>query len=301
MNTTLDIDLTEELQANTIAVSMKLTRFGNSKKLDENCHEEVARVIDANIDRIKATEVIVNSKHPAYKAVTSHMSKAKRYFVDHTVTYPEPTIRLLNAGKLNDFNQTIEDYIGEMHDLVDTLDSHRDILVEDARIALGKAFKPEYYPTSFRGSFSIEVSYPSIGPDERLKQLNPGLYEEQERRFKQQMEQAISDTTTALAMELEKIFTRISESVSNGRTIRSDMFNPLNSFLERFEDLRLGSSPAIREVVDRARDILNQSDGVALVRSATARANLASALAPLSDNINNITQTVLGRRINLGD
>ncbi len=303
MNATLELDeqLADELKKNTIAVSMQLKKFGNTKKLDEESHAKAAGAISASTDRIKATEVIVNSKHPAYKAVTSHISKIKRSFIDQTVSYPEPTIRLMNIDKLDTFQADVDIAIADLDELVDDLNRHREEIIEDARLSLGTAFKPEYYPPTFTGLFSIEVTYPTIGPDERLKQLNPKLYEEQERRFRQQMELAISETTTALATELERIFLRISESVAEGRTIRSNMFDPLNNFLERFEDLRLGSRPEIREVVEKAREILGNADSTAVARSATARANLASALAPLSENISNFTQIITSRQIDLSE
>lgn len=297
MTATLEADIAEELKSQTIAVSMKQKKFGNSKKLDEECHSRITSTLDADADRIRATEVIVNSKHPAYKAVTSHMSRVKREFVERTVSYPEPTIRLLNTSKLNDFQVKISHDVMELEHLVRILNTHRDELVEDAREKLGSAFKPEYYPASFDGQFGIEVSYPTIGPDDRLQQLSPELYEEQRRRFASMMDQAIQETTSALAIELEAIFSRIATSVAEGKTIRSNMLDPLNNFLDRFNDLRVGTSQSIQRVVDEARDILGRANPISLERSASARNAVAAALAPLHDNINNITQVVARRRI----
>ncbi len=296
---TMDTDLTGELQAQTIAVSMKHKKFGNSKKVDEDCHSQMTRVIYADTERIRATEVIVNSKHPAYKAVTSHMSKVKREFNERTVFFPEPTIRLMNISKLDSFRGKVSSEIEELRSLVETLNLHRDELVDDARASLGRAFKPEYYPQSFTDQFSIEVSYPSIGPDDRLKFLNPELYEEQRRRFAAMMDQAIQETTSALAIELENIFSRIASSVAEGKTIRSNMLDPLNSFIDRFQDLRIGSSQAIQEVVDNARQIIANANPTAITRSASSRQALAQALAPLHENVSNITQRVVRRRVEL--
>jgi hypothetical protein len=299
MSTLLDNDLTESLQQTTIAVSMKMKRFGNSKKVDEDSHQAMTRVIQANADRIKATELIVNSKHPAYQAVTSHLSKTKRAFVERTVSFPEPTIRLMNIDKLERFQEQVAQDKEMLVTLVNTLNRHRDELVQDARRSLGNAFREEYYPTSFTDHFGIDVSYPTIGPDDRLKFLSPDLYEEQRRRFALQMDQAIQETTQALAIELETIFGRIASTVAEGKTVKSNMLDPLHSFLDRFQDLRVGSTEAMRTVVDQARQILSQANPTALQRSATARTSMAQALAPLQQSVSAITERVVRRRVQL--
>lgn len=299
MNLVIDEQGTEELQAQTIAVSMKQKKFGNSKKLDEENHRKITQSIEADPERIKATEMIVNSKHPAYKEVTSLMSKVKRDFTDRTVSFPEPTIRLMHIDRVDSFNREIEGVCEELARRVAVLDSHRDELVQDAMDKLGSAFKPEYYPTSFRDSFSIEISYPTVGPDERLKNLNPALYEQQRQRFEAMMSQAIEETTTALATELETIFGRLATSLAEGKRLRSDMLDPLNSFLDRFNDLRIGSNQAIRDIVDHARTILGQTNDVQIARNGSARIAVAQSLAPLHDQVVNMVQARNVRRIEL--
>ena len=299
MNLVMDEQGVEELQANTIAVSMKQKKFGNSKKLDEDNHRKITQSIEADPERIKATELIVNSKHPAYKEVTALMSKVKRDFIDRTVSFPEPTIRLMNIDRVDSFNLEMAGICEELTRRVEVLDSHRDELVDDARLKLGTAFKPEYYPTSFRECFSIEVSYPSVGPDERLKNLNPALYEQQRQRFETMMNQAIEETTTALATELETIFGRLASSLAEGKRLRSDMLDPLNSFLDRFTDLRIGSNQAIRDIVDHARTILGQTNESQIARNGSARIAVAQSLAPLHDQVVNMVQARNVRRIEL--
>lgn len=299
MNMLLDDNATEQLQAQTIAVQMDMKRFGNSKKIDDSCMTDIERTLQASADRIKATQVIVNSKHPAYSAVTSHMSKVKREFKDRTVSYPEPSIRLMHVDRLERFQEYMTEQCQILDNLVATLDMHRDELVEDARRKLGRPFKEEYYPRSFVGQFAIEVSYPAIGPDERLQRLNPELYEQQKRRFATMMEQAIEETTTALATELQDILGSIASQLTQGKQLRTNMFDPLNNFLDRFADVRLGSSRAIQDVVDQARSILSARDPVSIARSASVRTTIAQSLAPLADNVSQFVQDAPYRMIQL--
>lgn len=299
MNMLLDANATQELQAQTIAVQMKMKRFGNSKKLDDTCLNDITRTLNADSDRIRATEVIVNSKHPAYKAVVSHMSRIKREFIERTVSYPEPTIRLMHIDRLDAFRSDLAHQVSLLEGLVITLDVHRDELVDDARSKLGRAFKPEYYPFTFDGQFSIEVSYPAIGPDERLQRLNPELYEQQKRRFEAMMQQAIDETTTALASELDTILGSIVQKLAEGKQLRSNMFDPLNSFLDRFQDIRLGSSRAIQEVVDQARAILSNKDPVWVARSASLRTSIAESLAPLHQSVTQFVEEAPYRMMSL--
>lgn len=299
MSIAIDQDLSQQLLEQTIGVSMRMTRFGNAKKLDDQCHSTVAQSIDADPDRIRATEVIVNSKHPAYKTVTSHMSKVKRTFTDSTIAFPEPTIRLMHCEKLERFQAQVESDQDELRRLVVTLDQHRNELVEDARRKLGNAFKPDYYPASFANSFSIEVAYPSIGPDERLRQLNPRLYEEQQRRFIAQVEQAIEETTAALAEQFAQIVARLVEAYQDGKRLNANAIDPLNNFLERFAEIRLGSSTQLRELIEQARGIVNEHAPVQLYRSSARRSQVAASLAPLQESIQAVLERAPVRQIRL--
>jgi ElaB/YqjD/DUF883 family membrane-anchored ribosome-binding protein len=113
------------------------------------------------------------------------------------------------------------------------------------------------------------------------------------------MEQAIEETTAALASELQDILGSIASQLTQGKQLRTNMFDPLNNFLDRFADVRLGSSRAIQDVVDQARSILSARGSVAIARSASVRTAIAQSLAPLHENVSQFVQDAPYRMIQL--
>lgn len=288
-----------ELQASTIAVSMRQKRFGNSKKLDDRIHQRASDAIKADPKWLKTKEIILHADHPAYRAVLSFMDSVRKEFRETTVAYPEPTIRLMRMDKLDLFQAYVQQSQNQLAHLIEEMDSHRDELIHMARNALRDAFNPSHYPDSFAGCFNIEVTYPQLGPDERLMQLNPDLYHRQAERFRAMMDDAIQQTSLALAEELNTVFSSLARALESGRQIKPTAFVRLNEMLERFEHIRIGTAPNIQAVVDQAREILHGRTSLELERSVSARTAVANALAPLQAMVTDFTESIEGRYIEL--
>lgn len=299
MTMMLDREAVAELQANTIAVSMSQKRFGNSKKLDDRIHKRASDAVNADPKWLKTKEIILHTDHPAYRAVLQHMDTKRKEFKERTVAYPEPKIRLLRLDKLDIFQMEINQAQRQLDDLVEEMDACRDFMVSQARDALRDAFNPQHYPQSFADCFSIEVDYPMLGPDDRLQRLNPELYQRQVERFLAMMDAAIEETSLALASELEKVFGSLARSLESGRQIKAESFVKLNNLIERFEDVRIGTSANVQAVIDQARQIMQGRTITELERSVTARNAVARSLAPLHETVVSMTEPIEERFIEL--
>lgn len=299
MTLLIDREAAEELRRSTIAVSMNQRRFGNAKKLDDRIHKRASEAIKANPRWLKTKEVILQTAHPAYSAVLQHMDETRKEFRRRTVAYPEPTVRLVLVSKLQDLQDYLTNAQRELDGLVEEMDAHREFLIQQAKTALQDAFNPNHYPATFVGCFSIEIDYPTLGPDTRLQELNPELYQQQVERFRLMMDNAIVETTTALASELEKVFSSLSKSLESGRQIKPEAFKKLNGLIAGFEDIRIGTTPDIQRVVDNAREILSGRSMVEIERSVTARTSIARALAPLHNSVASMTEPIEERFIEL--
>lgn len=288
----LDQDLAQQLLEQTIAVQLNTRSFGNTKKLNREAHNVAAQALRAAPKRLKTSEVLIDPSMEEFAAVTSHMSRIRDWFDKQTIPSQQPAIRFLHRDKLPQFQRDIESFIRQLRDLVYELDNVRYRIIDSARMELRDAFQEDLYPLSFSDSYAIDVSYPAVGPDPRLQALNPDVYAEQQRRFISQIDVIIQETTDEMSQQFSHILNQVTESIREGRRLKSNAFDPLCNFLERFENIKIGTSTTLQEMVNQARQIVNQhSTYSSLNHSAVARSNVANALAPLAEQINSIVTT----------
>lgn len=293
----LDSDLSQQLREQTIAVSLSFKKFGITRAVDERAKQSAADSLDADAERLTISEKIIDKNFPEYKAIASHLSSLKKLFEKKTIDTQVKTVRLMNTNMINEWQLIVQECQTKLDDLVFALNSKRDTIIDDARQRLGDAFNEEHFPDTFIGSFAIDVAYPSIGPDERLKTLNPALYEEQERRVKAVFDNAIAETTAALTEELSKVITSLVTKLTERKQVRSDVLEPLHSFLDTFENVRLGASNQLKDLVAQAKSIIDGANGDVIRRSASVRNSVAEAFAPLSQTLNSLVESQPERMI----
>ncbi len=290
--TKLDNDLVSRLQESTIGVSLSFKRFGVSRAVDEEVKAKAANALGAEDKSLSMTEKLIVAKNcPPYKEITKHLSQVKRYFEDKTINTPVKTVRLMRQDKLTDWQDFVASAQSQLDDYVFALQNYREVIVDDARTRLAEAFNPSHFPDSFIGLFSIDCSYPSIGPDERLKQLAPEIYDEQVQRTRAMFDQAIAQTTEALAEQLVRMLSSLREKLTDRTRIRSDSVQPLIDFFSLFEDVRLGASSRLQELVDQARTVIGGDDAIdgAQLRSDTdLRERVSQAMDPIIDGLSSM-------------
>lgn len=296
----LDQDLAQRLIDETIAFQLSMKSFGNSKNLDEECHSKVAKSIEANPESLRTKRILIDESVAEYKAITKFQSSVRTWFDKYTIPYfLLKGVRLAHQNKSADIIREFESKQRQLRDLVWELDQVRDSVLACGRRNLQQAFDESLYPESFASDFEMTMSNPSIGPDTRLQQLNPALFEEQQRRFAAQMDLVMQQTTEEMTNAFTHILTQLSDSITNGRRLKADAFNPLQNFLERFESLKIGTSPQLQELVAQAQQIMASNPNTENISiSHIARTNLATALTPVLNQTQTITEPVLPRGSN---
>lgn len=95
-----------------------------------------------------------------------------------------------------------------------------------------------------------------------------------------------------MTQSFHHILNQVTDALREGRRLKSNALDPLCNFLERFENIKIGTSASLQELVSQARQIVTQhSHGIDLGTSSIARRNVANALAPLTEQINSIATT----------
>jgi hypothetical protein len=133
----------------------------------------------------------MDTRHTAFRAVTAVRTKATDYWRGLSLPFPEPGVRLIKQGKVDEFAATMADYRTDLDDAVANLDRHFGELKAAAAERLGSLYNPGDYPETLVGLFSVAWDFPNVEPPDYLVQLSPGLYEQERARVAARFEEAV--------------------------------------------------------------------------------------------------------------
>ncbi len=246
------------LREGMAAVRVSFTWLGTRKTLSADQRAEAAQPFDAEGEYVSAGKKLLDTRHPAFKAVTSIRSKINSTWKGMSLPFPEPGIRLIRRDQIDEFVSLLECYRGELADAVDNLDTHFEELRATASERLGRLFNPSDYPATLIGLFEVSWDFPSVEPPNYLRDLNPALYEAERARVAARFDEAVQMAETAFQEEFAKLVGHLAERIAGGadgekKVFRDSAIGNLHDFFERFKSLNIGSSAQLDDLVSQAQ------------------------------------------------
>ncbi len=283
----------KRLRTTMAAARLSFTWLGVRKSLTAVQKNQAADSFGAEGKYLSAGKKLLDTSHPAFKAVTAVRGRAVAYWKGISLPYPEPGIRLIRQADIQDFDQRMADFRDELDTAVTDLNRHFDELRSAARNRLGDLFNPADYPHSLIGLFAIEHDFPSIEPPNYLRQLSPELYEQECQRMQLRFDEAVQLAEQAFLEELTKLVEHVTERL-NGQTdgrpkvFRDTAITNLNEFFERFRKLNVRSNEQLDELVDRAQQIVGGIEPQRLRDNGVLRQQVATQLAGVQSSLDGL-------------
>src|SRR5207302_1582665 len=94
----------QRLRATMAAVRLSFTWMGVRKSLTTEQKAQAAESFGAEGNYLSAGKKLLDTGHPAFKAVTSIRNRAGSFFKGISLPYPEPGIRLIRQEDLSTFD-----------------------------------------------------------------------------------------------------------------------------------------------------------------------------------------------------
>src|SRR2546421_5112418 len=94
----------ERLRATMAAVRVSFTWLGVRKSLTQQQKSQAADTFGAEGGYLSAAKKLLDTSHPAFKAVTSVRSRAISFWKGISLPYPEPGIRLIRQDDVTSFS-----------------------------------------------------------------------------------------------------------------------------------------------------------------------------------------------------
>jgi hypothetical protein len=269
------------------AVRVSLTWFGTRKSLTAEQKAEAAEPFGAEAQFISAGKKLLDTKHPAYKAVTAVRGKVIAYWKSLSLPYPEPGIRLIRQQKIDAFAAQMQEFQQELAEAVLALDRSFHELKATARKRLGTLYNPADYPASLVGLFEIGFEFPSVEPPAYLEQLNPDLYEQECQRVQSRFDEAVRLAEDAFTAELAKLISHLTERLSGQedgkpKIFRDSAIENLTEFFQRFRTLNVRSSEQLDNLVADAQRVIRGVDPQDLRDNAGLRQHVTTEMSRVS-------------------
>ncbi len=163
---------------------------------------------------LSAGKKLLDTRHPAFKAVSGVRGRVLSYWKGISLPYPEPGIRLIRQDDIGGFNVQMTTLKAELEEAVSQLNEHYAELKSAARERLGRLFNSADYPESLDGLFAVDWDFPSVEPPEYLRQLSPELYRQESQRVAARFDEAVRLAEEAFTAELAKLVSHLTERLS---------------------------------------------------------------------------------------
>lgn len=254
----LDTPSAATLQRTSAAVRVSFTWLGVRKALTPGQKAEAAKNFGAEGPYLTAGKKLLDTRHPAYRALTVVRGKALGYWRAVSLPYPEPGIRLIRQEQVALFDRQMARLREELIGAVARLDARYAELREAARRRLGRLYDPSDYPTSLAGHFALDWDYPSVEPPDYLLRLDPRLYEQETARAAARFEEAVRLAEQAFTAEFAKLVSHLAERLAGTDDGRPKVFRDsavanLQEFFNRFRALNVHSNEELDELVETTR------------------------------------------------
>ncbi len=272
------------LRTTMAAVRVMFTWLGARKTLTQEQKSQAADTFGAERAYLSAGKKLLDTSHPAFKAVTAVRHRVIAFWKGISLPYPENGIRLIRQDDISAFTVQMTSHKVELDEAVIQLDERYDELKSAARRRLGSLFNATDYPATLRGWFDVSYDFPSVEPPEYLRQLSPQLYQQEAARVAARFDEAVQLAEQAFTEELSKLVSHLTERLSGNedgkpKVFRDSVVENLREFFERFRHLNIRSDEQLDDLVVQAQRVIRGVEPQQLRDNQAVRQQVASQLS----------------------
>lgn len=274
----------QRLHSTMAAVRVSLQWFGTRKTLTREQKSEAADTFGAEGAFLSAGKKLVDTSHPAFKAVTAVRGRILGLWKAESLPFPEPGVRLIRQDRIDAFNTRMQELRDELAEAVGRLNAHFAELKAAARERLGRLFNAADYPDSLRDLFAVTWDFPSVEPPPYLQQLNPELYQQECERVQARFDEAVRLAEETFTAELAKLISHLTERLSGTedgkpKIFRDSAIENMTEFFQRFRQLNVRSNEQLDRLVSDAQRIVRGVEPEALRDNAGLRQQVATDMS----------------------
>jgi hypothetical protein len=284
------------------AVKVSFSWMGTRRSLNEGQTRQAANQFDADANLLSAYKKLIDTSHPAFKAVNAIKSQVVSYWRGMTLPYPTDGVRLLRHDDLAAFEDRMQGFRDRLTEAVASLQLEYESLKSKARDSLGTLYNSSDYPASLDGMFSIGWEYPSIEPPRYLMNFNPELYAQEQQRIQQRFETAVEMAEQAFGEKLNDLVSHLIERLTDSpdgtpKTFQRSTVENFREFYDEFKRLNIRGNTELDALVGRANELVSGVDAQALRNNQNLRQSLSQQMGDVQEALDGLLQSGPRRRV----
>jgi len=271
------------LQLATTAIRLRFRWPGVRKSLSPDQKRLAAGAFEADHSVLSAAKKLLDTSHPAFRAVSAVKSETVAFWREHSLPYVEPGVRLVRRQDVDLMENHLRQAQVELGQAVEQLDLFYGQLITQARVHLGDLFNASDYSVSLSDEFELSWDYPATEPPDYLQSVAPEVYEAECRRVRERFAEAVQIAESTFAEELSQLVSHLANRLSGDddgkpKIFRDTAITNLKEFFDRFERLNINSDEQLEQLVARARGLLGGVRPDELREQESLRQRIASGL-----------------------
>jgi hypothetical protein len=292
----------QRLRRTAAAVRVLLHWWGVHRALTARQKEEFGAVTSADARFLTAGKKLVDTRHEAFRRLTSVKTRITSYWRGISLPYVEPGMRLIKQADIPAFVHTMMGFRDELHEAEEQLNAAYDEIKADASRRLGRLFNPADYPPEIRNLFDVEWDFPSVEPPNYLMRVAPEVFEEERRRVLGRFEEAVRLAEQAFATEFGRLLSHLTDRLTSGETgerrvFRDSAVTNLADFFARFGQLNVRSNPELDALVEEAQRLVRGVSPQDLRDSGSLRQQIAAEMTRVREQVDGLITEVPRRRL----
>ena len=292
----------QRLRRVAAAVRVCLHWWGVHRSLSSQQKEEVSAGYAADVRFLTAGKKIIDTRHEAFRRLTSIKSRLGSYWRGSTLPFTEPGVRLIRQADIESFVHTMDGFRDELTRAEADLNAVYDEVKADAQQRLGRLYNPADYPPEVRNLFQVEWDFPSVEPPSYLMRIAPEVYEQERARVAARFDEAVRLAEQAFAAEFAKLLSHLSERLGeteNGqrRIFRNSAVANLTDFFQRFQQLNVRSNPELDALVEQAQRLVRGVGPQDLRDDGALRRQVGEEMARMQTRVESLIVDAPRRRI----
>lgn len=267
--------------------------LGVRKTLTYEQKAEAAEPFGAREEFLSAGKKLLDTRHPAFKAVTTVRNRTLNYWKGMTLPYPEAGLRLIRQDDIQAFDVHLTTLQAELDEAVTQLEGAYEDIRAAARQRLGRLYSAADYPDSLAGLFALEWDFPSVEPPQYLRELSPELFRQEQARVTARFEEAVRLAEEAFTAELAKLVSHLVERIQGSddgkpKVFRDSAISNLSEFFDRFRTLSISSNAELDELVERCQQVVRGVEPQALRVNRSLRDHMAEQLSEVQATLDGL-------------
>jgi hypothetical protein len=274
-----------------VFLSLHFHRFGNRRKVASTEIE-----VDAEKQRVKVSKVLLDSNE--LKAIEHLDAEINDYVISRCLPY-DKSLHVLPLGLVEEIEETLERFVKQRQELIETATERYPELLDAARGPLGALFNRRDYPSQgeFQRRFRVTWNYVSLSTPGKLAEISPRLFSEERRKISERMEESYTEWRDLLRIAMADMVKRLCESLQPDaagkvRKLTDSSVNRLKEFLSTFSFRNITNDQELEQISDQLKAIVGGITPDKLRESENMKAMIGEKLSQAAATLEVMTQGI---------